>query len=260
VTEVDPATGQRRRVLGTFDDVVLSTALNHDETRLVAASADRSVRAYSLADRQLLWQSQLHFDWVTTAAFSSDGRFVATGSRDCTIKVLDADTGALFTTYNGHKRQFGKEAGRFEVYALAFAESAPLAFSAGKGRSIRAWEPGKAQQENGSASDMELRFSKADHTQFLPHDAQHAVFQLVVRGNELFAATGDGAIKQYDVATLKPVRDFTGHRDWVFAIDGHAASHRLASAGHDGEVRVWDTNTGTLLTTFVAAPGFTPRK
>lgn len=246
---------ETRRVLGTFDDLILGTALSRDGSRVVGTSADRAVRAYSLSDGRMLWESRLHSDWVTCIGVSHDDRFVATGSRDYTVKVLDAKTGALFTTYNGHQQQYGKETGRFEIFTLAFANDGSTVFSAGEGRSIRTWEPEKAREENGSAADMELRFAKAGHTRYITHEAKHGVFRLVVGGNDLFAATGDGTVRQYHTSSLEPIRTYEGHVERVFATDCHPPTHRLATGSFDGEVRVWDTSTGALVKGFIAAPG-----
>ncbi|OAI56214.1 hypothetical protein AYO47_09230, partial [Planctomyces sp. SCGC AG-212-M04] len=181
-------------VLGTFDDVALSAAVSHDNSLVVATSADRNVRCFRLRDEGLRWESRLHSDWVTCSTFSSDDRFVATGSRDLTIKVLDAATGALSTTYNGHQQQLGPEKGRFQINAIASAGEGLGMFSAGEGKSIRMWDLEKAREENGSAADMEIRFYKAGHTKFIRHDANQPIFGLAASGTDVFAATGDGFV------------------------------------------------------------------
>ncbi len=241
-------------VCDTFDDIVLDVGVSRSGQQLVAASADRSVRCYGASDGRKMWRSQLHSDFVTAVDFSHDDRFIATGSTDFTIKVLHAENGQLFTTYNGHQRQFGDYKGRFAIFAVAFSNTQPLAFSAGQGNAIRIWEPEKAQAENGSAADMEERFSNAGHTKHLPHGSQRSVFQLRVYGNRLFAATGDGVIKEYDTLTLSHIRDYVGHRDWIFALDYHPLSGHLATGSYDGEVRLWDVTTGETIAAFAARP------
>jgi WD40 repeat protein len=81
LTEIDSATGELREVLARFDDVAMSAALSHDESLAVGTSADSSTVAIRMGDRSVAWESQLHSDWVTCAAFSFDDRFVATGNR-----------------------------------------------------------------------------------------------------------------------------------------------------------------------------------
>jgi WD40 repeat protein len=52
------------------------------------------------------------------------------------------------------------------------------------------------------------------------------------------------------------VRSFDGHTDVVQALAYHAGTRRLASGSFDGEVRVWEADTGRLLSRFIAAPGY----
>ena len=43
-----------------------------------------------------------HSDWVFAVAWKADGSQLATGSRDKTAKVFDAQTGELLITFSGH--------------------------------------------------------------------------------------------------------------------------------------------------------------
>jgi len=243
------------RVLGTFDDLALSAAVSHDNMLVVATSADRNVRCYGINDGTMKWESRLHSDWVTCSVVSSDDRFVATGSRDFTIKVLEAQTGALSTTFNGHQRQLGLEKGRFEIHAIAASDQGLGMFSAGDGKSIRVWDLEKAREENGSAADMEIRFFKAGHTKFLMHESKRPIFGLAANGTDVFAATGEGVVKRFDAATLKLVRIYAGLIDQTLAVAVHGPTGRVAAAAFDGEVRVWNLETGEVTAAFVAAPG-----
>ena len=255
LSEVNIGKGIRSRVFGVWGDVVLSTALSHDGTRLLGTSADTVVRCYSVDSGDRQWQSELHADWVTSGAFTADDQFVATGGCDFAIKVLDADSGKLYATYKGHQRNLGAETGRFAVHCITFDDNGPLAFSAGGGQSIRVWEPEKAKAEDGDAGDMEIRFFRKGHTRFIKHNSNRPVFGLVTWTNHLFAATGDGAVKEYAIDTLEEVRTYMGHSGWVFCLDAHVGIQRVAAGAFSGEVHIWSTVSGKLATSFVAAPG-----
>jgi len=252
---IDAATGERERVFGPFDDLVLSVAFSPDGKRIAVGSADRTARNFSLDTGVEMWRSALHNDWVTGVAYSPGGKWVATSSKDRTVKVLDAASGKLFTTYNGHRRQFAPHVGQFEVYAVQF-DSTGTAFSVGGGAAVRAWNPVKAHDENGSAADMEERFKNIGHTRYLEYTAGKPVFSLVVGGGQVFSAGGDCAVRQHDATTGKPVREYSGHADWIYALAVHPTSDRIASGAFDGEVRVWNTKTGDTVTSFKAAPGW----
>jgi WD40 repeat protein len=253
---VEFATGRKIRVIDTFDDVVLAACFQNDGQRIAAGSADFTARAYEAAGGKRLWSQKLHSDWVTSVSFSADSRFLASASKDKTVKIYEAETGTLFTTYNGHNQILGKYAGQNPVYNVKFTADSPVAVSAGRGGWIQLWEPEKARDENGTAADMELRFRKVGHARYLEHGFQQEVFAMAVRGGQVFAASADGVVKQFALEALTEVRSYTGHHDWVYALDCDATGAKLATGGYDGEVRIWDTATGTCLTTFKAAPGY----
>lgn len=254
VALVDVATGARSRVLDTFDDIVLSAVFSADGQRVAAGGADASVRVFSVAGGKRLWTSRVHSDWVTSVSFSADGKHLASASKDMTVKVYEVENGALFATYMGHNRQIGQYRGAAPVYAVAFAPDGPLALSAGGGKWIHAWDPVQVRADSGDAGDMEDRFAKQGRTRYIPHGFEHEVFALAVRDGQVFAASADGVLKQFDLATLKEVRAFKGHTDWIFVLDYDAPRHRVATGSYNGEVRVWDTQTGECVTTFRAQP------
>ncbi len=255
VALVDAKSGDRVRVFGTFDDIVLSVAFSSDWKTVAAGSADRTARGFHFADGKETWRAALHSDWITGVAFSPDGKWVATSSKDRTVKVLEANTGKLFTTFNGHRRQYAPHVGQFEVYAVAF-DAAGTALSVGGGAAIRAWDPVRTQDENGSAADMEERFKKAGHTRYLEFPIGKPVFALALGGGHTFSAGGDGVLREHDIVSGKIVREYAKHTDWVYAVAVHPATGRAATGGFDGTVHVLNTKTGDAVTNFVAAPGF----
>lgn len=265
---VDPAGKTAPKVLAVFDDVVLGVAWSKDESRVAGASADRSVRVFGAANGKHVWTSRLHSDFATAVSFRDDDRFVATAGKDCTVKVLDAATGRLFTTFNGHQMNLGAEPGRHAVADVQFVPGGPQAVSAGEGRSVRLWEPEKAQAESGDAGDMESRFATQAHTQYLPHQSNRAATKLAVVGTELFIATGDGPVRHYDLSKVKrgtPAKEeppLLGAPLWTYSLavgsiggaSAESTSLRAAAGSHDGTVRVWDVATQRLLATFTASP------
>jgi WD40 repeat protein len=255
VAIIDTSAGDRIRVVDTFPDLALAASFSQDGRRLAAGCADASVRSYDAGSGKRLWTSKVHSDWVTGVSFSADGRFLASSSKDMTVKVYEAATGALFTTYNGHNRNFGKYRGQHPVFAVQFAPGTSQALSVGGGKVVHIWDPVKASQENGTAADMEERFAKESHARYIEHGFGQEVFALQVRGGQVFAAAADGLVKQFDLASGKEIRVYRGHSDWVFAVDYDPATQRAVTGAYNGEVRIWNTATGEAVTAFQAQPG-----
>ena len=253
---IDAITGERLTVFDTFEDLVLGVGIDKQAAHIAGVSADRTVRAYHLESGQRLWLSNVHSDWATSVAYSPDSRFVISTSRDQTVKVLAATSGELFTTYNGHRRNLGDFRGRFKIFAGCFDPATGLALSVGEGKAIRIWDPVKAKEENGTAGDMEERFFKAGHTRYVSHEFSGPAFALAVQADSIYTAGRDGLVRSFEFASGKQRLEMNGHNDWIYALALSSATKRLATGAHDGEVRIWNTDDGTLIQSFIAAPGY----
>ena len=175
-----------------------------------------------------------------------------------TVKVHETMTGELFTTYTGHTRQYKAYTGRFRVYDVVFDPKTNSLLSSGEGRAHRVWDAEKARSENGTAADMEKRFSVKGHTQYLDHHFKNTAFKLSARDGHVFSASGDGVVKRHDIASRELVQRYEGGTDWLFALDVHMPSKRVAAGAFNGEVRIWDTETSEAIGRFTAAPGYQP--
>jgi len=223
----DPATGKLRSVLGATSDVVLDLAFSPSGERLAVASADGLLRVFDGAtgDQQMIVSS--HSDWVTAVAWNADGSKIASASRDKTAKVIDAQTGELLVTYSGHGEP---------VRGVAFQPGGAEVYSSGGDNRIHRWKI-----DDGKKS-AEVRFGGE-------------VFKLPTSGEFLFATSADKTVRQFEAASQKQIHSLGGHQDWALSVDFHPATQRIASGGFDGEVRIWNAADGSLVTTFLAAPG-----
>jgi WD40 repeat protein len=77
-----------------------------------------------------------HSDDVLTVAFSPDGKFLASGSMDKTVKIWDMATGNLMTTLEGHTSA---------VRSISVSPDNKTIASAGDDQTVRLWnvESGK---------------------------------------------------------------------------------------------------------------------
>src|SRR4051794_8624741 len=73
-----------------------------------------------------------HSGLVFSVAFSPDGKALATGSFDNTVKLWDFATGKELFTLKGHTQP---------VYAVAFNKDGTILASASQDTTIRLWNP-----------------------------------------------------------------------------------------------------------------------
>ena len=183
---------------------------------------------FTLATGKELLAITSHSDWVFAVAWNHDGTQLVSASRDKTAKVFDAKTGELLVTYAGHSAP---------VKGVAFHPDGKEVFSAGADKKIHRWKVADGKKS-------------ADVTTF-----GGEAYKLTAAGPFMFCGSEDKSIRQFQRADHKQVRAFTGHNDWVFASAYHDATKRLATGGFNGEVKVWNTEDGKEVVSFVAAPG-----
>lgn len=225
----DPAEGKLIKVLGSATDCVFDVAFSPAGDRLAVTAADGVVRIFDLAKGEVQLTITSHSDWVTAVAWKSDGSQLATASRDKTAKVFDAKTGDLVVTYSGHGQP---------VKGVAFHPDGKELFSSAADKKVQRWKVADGKKS-------------ADVGTF-----KGEVFKLNATGGFMFVGSADRSAKQYDLKTHKEVKAYAGHSDWVLATAYHGDSKRLATGSFDGEVRLWNTEDGKQVTSFVAAPGY----
>ena len=225
-----PKNGELLKVLGTTSDVVLDVAFSPQGDRLAVVAADSVLRVFEVASGKTQLTITSHSDWVQAVAWNGDGTKLASASRDKTAKILDAKTGELLVTYSGHGQP---------VKGVAFHPDGNEVFSSGNDNKIHRWKIADAKKS------ADIGFGGE-------------VFKLPTGGEFLFATSADKTVRQFEAKSHKQIRSLTGHKDWALSVAYHGVTKRLASGGFDGEIRVWNTEDGKPVTTFLAAPGFQP--
>jgi WD40 repeat protein len=164
-----------------------------------------------------------HTNNVTALAVTRDGKFLATGSSDKTIRLWDLSAGSarLARVYQGHTE---------EVTSLAFSPDGQTLASGSNDQSVRLWRV--------SLSDEHQNY--ADHTAYV----WTAAFS---PDGKLFADAGADKVVYIRDITGKVIHKLEGHTGPVTAVAFNADSTRLASVGGDQVVRVWDAREGKLL-------------
>lgn len=163
-----------------------------------------------------------HMSDVHTVAFSPNGRLIASGSDDQTVRLWDPATGALLHTLRGHS-------GR--VVAVTLSPDNKLVASGSDDATVGLWKLDSANNFHGRAEmDYDIVFSPD--------------------GNIVASASYDDRIRLWDPATGAllhvldvPTRDSESGRELKFSPD----SSLLICVSDDDIVIIWRAATGALL-------------
>jgi WD40 repeat protein len=219
------------RVLGTARDSMLAVCFAPNGDRLAAAGADNTIRIYNIKSGQQELLIEQHADWVLGLSFNDDGALLASASRDKTARVFNTTSGELESTYVGHSAA---------VFAVAFLPDSKRIISAGRDKSLHLWDVREAKKSE------EAKGFEGD------------VYRLAIGSNRVFSCSADKMIRQHSTSKkLELLQMYSGHKDTTYALSLHEPTGRLASGSFDGEVRIWDIQSGKTLVSFVATPGHT---
>jgi WD40 repeat protein len=239
--------------------VVFTTAFAPDGS-LLAAGGDRFLTIWACRPSYSK-QMELTGETFRGLAFSPDGRTLAMGAEDGTIRLLDLGSAQVRMTLRGHQT---------EVRALAFSPDGKLLVSGSQeGRAV-IWDPvGGVQRrvlvERGPTAILGVAFSPDGRSvglaepangprDVLLYDPETGAVRTRLAGHSLganaltfspdgrFVATVgvDHLLKLFDLATAKEVGTLKERVGWAKSLSFSPDGIWLACAGGDERVKLWD--------------------
>jgi WD40 repeat protein/serine/threonine protein kinase len=267
----NPETGEELRKLSGHTELIRDVTFNHDGSRLATASFDKTVRIWETATGRQLRKLRGHTGWLASVSFDATGRHVASSGGDFTVRIWNTETGEEVRRIR---------AGVNGINLVRYSPDGTWLAAACSDAAVRLFEPAQASDHRrlsghkgsaksvalgpgghllaSSGEDGTIKLWDADRGRLLRtlQGHQGTVRQVAFRpdGKRLASAGDDHTIKLWDVASGRKVRTIkiapahlgsgTGarlHRGGIaFSRDGK----RLASAGRDGTVRLWNPQNG----------------
>jgi len=169
-----------------------------------------------------------HEDAVTIAKFSPDGRRLATGSGDCTIRLWDLNTELPHKTMRGHKSW---------LLALEWSPLGTHIASGDMKGNLIFWNP-----DSGKATTKPIQA----HAKWITSIAWEPM-HLNPKCVRVASASKDGLIKIWRADTRRKIT-LGGHKDAVKCIRWGGEGF-IYSAGQDRLIRVWETKKGKCIRT-----------
>ncbi len=276
-------TGYQLRVLKGHSNLVTSVCFSPDGRFLASGSGDRTIRLwdtsalgiipkrkpFEILEKQARKIKQLrvlekHRGLVRSVDFAPDGRILASGSVDKTIRLWEARTGRQLHSLEGHKNA---------ILSVVFSPDGRFLASGSGDNTARLWEVGTGRQlqvlEGHTNSVTSVCFSSEG--QFLASGSEDTTIRLwtigtnrqpqVLEGHSngvtsvcfspegWFLASGsrDKIVRLWEVETGRQLRVLKGHSALVMGLSFSSDGRFLASGSFDSSIRIWEVETGRQL-------------
>jgi WD40 repeat protein len=163
-----------------------------------------------------------HKGQIKSIDVSSDGKYVASGSADCTVRIWDLFSANMVFELKEHNK---------EVNSVRFSPDGKTLASGGEDGIINLWDVDKGS----------IIISRTGH--------KGRIRDIVYSSDgKLLASCGDDKmINIWQVPDLKKTRTLEGHKDWVQAIDFSPDGKTLISGARDKYIILWDVVTQKIL-------------
>ncbi|KAM8965150.1 bromodomain and WD repeat-containing protein 3 isoform 1-T1 [Sarcophilus harrisii] len=180
---------------------------------------------------------------ISCSSFSSGGMFIVTGSTDHVIRIyyLGSESPEKIAELESHTDK---------VVAVQFCNNGDsLKFVSGsRDGTAKIWQ---YQQQEWKKMVLDMTTKATGHN--LPNEDKVSKLKVTMVAWDRYDATVITAVnnfllKVWNSSTGQLLHNLTGHDDEVFVLEAHPFDQRIMlSAGHDGNVFIWDLDRGTKI-------------
>jgi len=154
-----------------------------------------------------------HRSYVYSVSFSPDGKFLASGSEDKTVKVWEVGSWREVATLRGHQDW---------VSSVSFSPDGKFLASGSGDKTVKVWEVGSWRE-----------------VATLRHGGYVKSVTFSPDGKFLASGSGDKTVKVWEVGSWREVATLR-HVSWVSSVSFSPDGKFLASGSEDKTVKVWE--------------------
>lgn len=169
-----------------------------------------------------------HSDTVCCVRFSPDGKLLASGATDRTMKVFNVATGSLMKTFEGHTHH---------VLGVAWRADGQQLATAGADAVIKVWDYASGEQRRTIEG-----FPK-----------ELTAIQFVGSSPKVLTTCGDHFVRLVNTENGSQERNYGGSTDFLYSLGVTPDGSLVAAGGQDGVLRIWNVENTQLVRSFEPA-------
>lgn len=186
---------------------------------LLATGLDHEVCIWQIADYRPILTLRGHTAWVQSLSFSPDGRVLASGSYDQTIRLWDVQTGQCLKTLRGHEGP---------VQSLSFSPDGRSLVSGGHDQTIRVW----------GVESWECLLALRGH------QGRVLSVSFICDGKTLVSSGDDQTVRLWNIHSGECCKAYPIAVNWALAIALSPDGQMLVTGSDRTVVKVWNLETG----------------
>jgi dipeptidyl aminopeptidase/acylaminoacyl peptidase len=235
----DVATHRAIKTFNISTDELYGVSFSPDAKSVAFGGADKVVHRINIADGREMLDFKAHADWVLATDFTHDGKQLVSAGRDRAMKLIDLESGRFVDDINNPLEA---------CLCLAIHPKQEQILYGGDLGNARLYQISDNQKRTAGRNDTNLLVT-------FPQQGSPVTAVAFSPDGYTVALGSMGQVRTYDLADPeKLVLSLSGFGGPVYSIVYQPDGARLAAAGYDGAIRIYDAKNGKVVKQFIPVP------
>ncbi|KAJ3120085.1 hypothetical protein HK098_004884 [Nowakowskiella sp. JEL0407] len=246
---------------------VSSVAISADKKLLVCTKDHKSIKILSISENGVEVKTSINSSVsVTKSAFSADGKWIACGCSDHTIRTWSVESGEQIRVWTGHSNY---------ISSIAISTDDKFVISSSYDRTTKIWSTESGEIFEPLRSHLDMVYSLAitvDEKRIVTGSVDSTIKVWSVEGGEemltltghsdmvssvtisedekwIVSGSGDCKVKLWSIESGNDIKTFVGHSDFVWSVTITNDGKWIISGGEDSAIKIWSVERGSLRNT-----------